>query len=34
VDLHVTSAKELGERTRKESAEWDKVIRESGIELN
>ncbi|OJW93137.1 MAG: hypothetical protein BGO66_08495 [Alicycliphilus sp. 69-12] len=34
VDLHVTSAKELGERTRKESAGWDKVIRESGIELN
>lgn len=34
VDLHVTSAQELGERTRKETAGWDKVIRESGIELN
>ena len=34
VDLQVTSAKELGERTRKETAAWDKVIRESGIELN
>lgn len=34
VDLNVSTAKELGDRTRKETAEWDKVIREAGIELN
>lgn len=33
VDLHVTSARELGERTRKEAAQWDALIRTSGIEL-
>ena len=34
VDLHVSAPQELAERTRKETAEWDKVIRESGIHLN
>lgn len=34
VDLHISAPKELAERTRKETAEWDKVIRESGIHLN
>ncbi|MDN4590366.1 hypothetical protein DBA29_17890 [Xenophilus aerolatus] len=34
VDLSISSAKDLGERTRRETATWDKVIREAGIELN
>ncbi|MFC7207655.1 hypothetical protein ACFQOZ_13720 [Comamonas endophytica] len=34
VDLHVGTPAELAERTRKETAQWDKVIRESGIHLN
>jgi tripartite-type tricarboxylate transporter receptor subunit TctC len=34
VDLSISSAKDLAERTRRESATWDKVIREAGIELN
>lgn len=34
VDLQVTSPKELADRTRKETAQWGKVIRESGIQLN
>lgn len=34
VDLSISSAKELGERTRRETATWDKVIREAGIQLN
>lgn len=34
VDLHISAPRELAERTRKETAQWDKVIRESGIHLN
>ncbi|MEG1455324.1 MAG: tripartite tricarboxylate transporter substrate-binding protein [Comamonas sp.] len=34
VDLHVSAPQELAERTRKETAAWDKVIRESGLHLN
>lgn len=34
VDLSISSAKELGERTRRETATWDKVIRDAGIQLN
>lgn len=34
IDLQISTAPQLAERTRRESAEWDKVIRESGIELN
>ncbi len=34
VDLHVSTPQALAERTRKETAEWDKVIREASIELN
>ncbi|RDI29221.1 tripartite-type tricarboxylate transporter receptor subunit TctC [Pseudacidovorax intermedius] len=34
VDLSISSARELGERTRRETATWDKVIREAGIQLN
>lgn len=34
VDLHISTPAQLAERTRKETAEWDKVIRESGIHLN
>lgn len=34
VDLNVSTPKELADRTRKETAEWDKVIREAGIHLN
>lgn len=34
VDLHISAPAELAQRTRRESAEWDKVIRESGIHLN
>lgn len=34
IDLHVTSATDLADRTRKESAQWDKVIRDAHIELN
>lgn len=34
VDLHVTTAEVLADRTRKETAQWDKVIKEAGIHLN
>jgi tripartite-type tricarboxylate transporter receptor subunit TctC len=34
VDLQISTPKALAERTRKETAGWDKVIREAGIELN
>lgn len=34
VDLHLSSPQELADRTRKESAEWDKVIRAANIQLN
>lgn len=34
VDLHVTSPDVLADRTRKETAQWDKVIKEAGIHLN
>ena len=34
VDLQVSTPAELADRTRKETAQWDKVITESGIELN
>ncbi|RCW72874.1 Bug family tripartite tricarboxylate transporter substrate binding protein [Pseudorhodoferax soli] len=34
VDLHVSTPEELADRTRKETAAWDKVIRDSGIHLN
>lgn len=34
VDLQITSPEALAERTRKETAQWDKVIREAGIHLN
>ena len=34
VDLHISTPKVLAERTRKETAEWDKVIRNAGIHLN
>ncbi|WP_043005670.1 Bug family tripartite tricarboxylate transporter substrate binding protein [Comamonas testosteroni] len=34
VDLHVSTAAELAERTRKETAQWDKAIRDARIELN
>lgn len=33
VDLHVTSAKELGEQARKETSQWDKIIRSAHITL-
>jgi tripartite-type tricarboxylate transporter receptor subunit TctC len=34
VDLQVTSPEALADRTRKETAQWDKVIQEAGIHLN
>lgn len=34
VDLHVSAPQALAERTRKETAAWDQVIRASGIQLN
>lgn len=34
VDLHVTGATELADRTRSESGQWEKVIRDARIELN
>lgn len=34
VDLHISAPKGLAERTRKETAQWDRVIRDSGIHLN
>lgn len=34
IDFQVTGAAELAERTRRESAQWDKVIQESGIDLH
>ena len=34
VDLHISTPKVLAECTRKETAEWDKVIRDAGIHLN
>ncbi len=33
-DLYVSSAKELGDRTRKETAQWEKIIRDTKIEIN
>lgn len=33
VDLHVTSAKELGEQARKETSQWDKIIKSAHITL-
>lgn len=34
VDLHISTAGQLADRTRKETAEWDRVIRDAGIALN
>lgn len=34
VDLHVTSAKELGDTARKEAAQWQKTIRDANIKLD
>jgi len=34
VDLHVTSAEELGRQARQEIVQWDKVIRDARISLN
>lgn len=34
VDLHVTSADELGKQARQEAVQWDRVIRSANITLN
>jgi len=34
VDLNVTPAADLADRTRRESAQWERVIREANIELD
>jgi tripartite-type tricarboxylate transporter receptor subunit TctC len=34
VDLNISSPKELADLTRKETGQWEKIIREAKIELN